>query len=177
MKFGNEVTYFYKTPSREKFNSILSFVENDFPRIKAKNERLNLSITTAAFLAAASNKYGWRITGSNKASMLGREILEGKSDFAKFVNDNNRVAPVKLDIWWSSFFATGDNRFLEKILQFAGEKMPERGNSQYGMIGSASWSFKSNCAQHDAVKSYARNCLTKKQYAEKTQYLTECINQ
>jgi hypothetical protein len=92
--------------------------------------------------------------------------------------DDSQVDPTKLDIWWTSFFATGDERFLKNIFQFAGiEVLNGKGDmARIPVIGAATWSFKANCRQHKKVLEFAKHKLDAGRLSEyQEKYIRECI--
>ena len=92
------------------------------------------------------------------------------------ISDDSLVDPGKLDIWWASFYATGDDVYLEKIFRYAGEDTNKKGKDIL-LYGAASWSFKANCRQHGKVKLFAEEKQKKGSYSEsKIKYLQECLS-
>ena len=85
--------------------------------------------------------------------------------------------PSKLDIWWSSFFATGDDVYLQKIMLYAGLDRNGKQINDLLVIGAATWSFKANCRQHIAVKSFAERCLGDSKYADRKAFLESCLKE
>jgi hypothetical protein len=172
-KFGDEMSYFYLAPTKERFNALQLRADqmyNDLQKTGSGAEML-----TAVFIAKVSMRHHWEINGNGKVSGVAKEIVQGNSNFAKYVNDDTKVDLHKLDIWWSSFFATGDNAYLKKILERA--KMPQPGEraADFMMPAMAAWSFKSNCKQHKAVATFAKNCLENSLFPTKKEFLKECV--
>jgi hypothetical protein len=54
-----------------------------------------------------------------------KEILDGVSELAKYVNDDSQIDPTKPDVWWASFFATGSPQYFEHLFHYAAQKLPE----------------------------------------------------
>ncbi len=172
-KFGKQMSYFYLNPTEK------SFIE--FQKRAARFERQLTSsknhtdIMVALMVARISEKHNWPIqdTFFSKQSL---EILQGKSKLAKFINDDSAVSPAKLDIWWASYFATGDDQYLHKILLYAGEEMPKGDTSKLLVTGAATWSFKSNCKQHKSVRDFALKMSKDNSLSpRKREYLLEVI--
>ena len=69
------------------------------------------------------------------------------------------VDVAKLDVRWANFFATGDEKYLPKILRRAKHPQPGERAADFMMPAMAAWSFESNCQQHRAVLAFARSCL------------------
>lgn len=87
------------------------------------------------------------------------------------------VTPAKLDFWWASYFATGEEQYFFKILKFAGEEKPKNDIAKLLIIGAATWSFKSNCKQHKSIRDFALKMNTNKELSEhKRKYLIESVN-
>jgi hypothetical protein len=125
-------------------------------------------------IAKISGKYHWEITGKSKISDAAREIVKGESPFAKYVHDESTIDTGKLDIWWASFFATGEKKYLRNILSCA--EPPKLDSSDVNLVtGTAAWSVKANCKQHKAVAAFVKECLDKNAFPEKTDFLKECL--
>src|SRR5438105_1694917 len=109
-KFVDEMTYFYLSPNKEEFDVLNSQADRYYDELQKPGGRAE--VLAGVFIAKASMKHRWRISGTGKASGIAKDIAEGRSNFAKYVNDDTKVDLHKLDIWWSSFFATGDTDYL-----------------------------------------------------------------
>jgi len=130
---------------------------------------------TAVIIAKISQRYHWDIIGKGKVSGMAREIAKGDSRLAKYVQDDQLVDLSKLDVWWSSFFATGETSYLTKILRYAEPLQPGKHAYDLAVAWAAAWSFKSNCQQHKAVAAFARKCLDTSAFPPKKNFLKECV--
>ncbi len=151
-KFGKQLSYFYLNPTQKNFIEFQKRAMNFEQQLKSSKNHADVMV--ALMVARISEKYNWSILDAffKKQSL---EILQGKSRLAKFINDDNIVNPAKLDLWWASYFATGDEKYLNKILLYAGEELPKGDTSKLLVIGAATWSFKSNCKQHKSIRDFA----------------------
>lgn len=168
-EFGNEVMYFYTQPTIEKFEKIQDVANSN--SIELESAKLLFAVEVARI----SEKNGWPI----KKGVFGDialQILNKESELNSYINDDNEVNPEKLDIWWSSFFGTGSEIYLDKIFKYAGEEMPKGDLDKLMVIGAATWSFKANSKQHEVVKEYVLKKLKEAVLdAKKVEYLRECI--
>jgi hypothetical protein len=171
-KFGDEMTYFYLAPSRDNFRHLQADADRLADYLPRSN---NVDLLAAVEIAAASEKYHWEISGRGRISHLAREIREGESQRARYVQNDLVIDVAKLDVWWADFFATGEEKYLAKILRQA--KHPQLGEraADFMMPAAAAWSFKANCRQHKAVLAFARRSLETNAFPEKKEFLKECI--
>ena len=171
--FGRQMPYFYLSPSKESFSE---FQQNaDKFRDKLKGAKNGADILVAVMIARISEAHGWQIA-EGAFSKRAKEIAEGKSRLAKYIRDDSQVDPAKIDVWWASFFATGDEQYLEKILRFAGLELPKGDIQRMLVIGAATWSFKANCRQHKRVLEFAKRQLRSSSAPERQRlFLKECI--
>lgn len=173
-KFGKQMSYFYLSPSRESFNAFQQKAEQYRAQLQSAGNGADLLV--AVMISKASKAHGWPI-GDGPLSKTAKEISEGKSDLARYVANDEQVDPTKLDIWWASFFATGDVRFLENIFQFAGREPPKGDVGELLVVGAATWSFKANCRQHQRVLQFAKQKLASPENADgKVSFLKECVS-
>jgi hypothetical protein len=45
------------------------------------------------------------------------------------------------------------------------------------IVGSATWSFSSNCKQHRSVREFAQRCLADPLYRSKKSFLQKCVDE
>ena len=174
-KFGAQLAYFYKNPSAKAFEKF----QKELPEFQDKLlKNPGTKILVAVFLSKVNEKYGFPILES-KFSEMAREIRDPDSKIGNFVRDDSKVNPTKLDIWWTSFSATGDTKYLDKIFAFVGEHSKAGKNiGKMMIIGAASWSFKANCHQHSKVMEYAKAKLQAGGLSpEKKKFLEQCVKQ
>jgi hypothetical protein len=172
-KFGKEMTYFYLTPSRSNYEHLQSEGDRLAGSLKTQG---NVALLAAVVIASASQKHHWEITGGGKISDLAREFVKGESKTARYVKDDAMVDVGKLDVWWADFFATGDTKYLGDILRYAKHPQPGEHAADFIMPAMAAWSFKSNCQQHKAVMSFAKQSLDSNAFPTKTEFLKECVS-
>jgi hypothetical protein len=171
-KFGGEMTYFYLAPLPENFHHLQAEADGSADSLSKSG---NVDLLAAVVIATAAEKHHWEITGSGQISRLAKELRVGKSRTAKYVGNDSIVDVGKLDVWWADFFATGDEKYLAKILRRAKHPQPGERAADFMMPAMAAWSFKSNCQQHKAVLAFARGCLQSNAYPEKKEFLKECV--
>jgi hypothetical protein len=133
-------------------------------------------LLAAVVIATAAEKHHSELTGSGRISYLAKELREGKLQTAKYVRDDALVDVAKLDVWWVDFFATGEEKYLERILRLAKHPQPGEHAADFIMPAMAAWSFKANCQQHKAVEAFARSCLDSDAFREKKEFLKECVH-
>lgn len=171
--FGNQMSYFYLTPSQESFDTFQEKADQFQNELESAGN--GADILVAVMIAKISGAHNWPI----RDSILGRkaqEILRGQSSLAIYVQDDSQVDPSKLDVWWASFFATGDENYLEKIFQYAGVELPKEDIGRMLIGGAATWSFKANCRQHKKVTEFARQKLNSLSTSKsQVKFLKECI--
>ena len=166
------LTYFYLHPSKKEFEGIQRQANASFDVLKRKEN--GASLLVAVGIARISQKNGWPLV-EGPLTDVAKAIVDGKSKLAKYVDDDSVVDPSKLDIWWVSFMATGDEKYLDKILKFAGKPMPKDNPNEMLVIGAASWSFKSNCCQHKKILEYTKKKLAGgKIKGEQAEFLKRC---
>jgi hypothetical protein len=172
-EFGQKMSYFYLKPTPEAFAAFQQDVDTFADTLASAGN--NADLLTAVMIARISEKHHWPVISKSSIGDKARTILEGKNPLAQYVLDDKQIDPSKLDIWWASFFATGDEAYLEKILVCAGTDSSKADPVLLLIYGSATWSFKANCKQHEAVRSFAQKQLDSKKYPLKAAYLEECI--
>ncbi|VGO16018.1 hypothetical protein PDESU_04608 [Pontiella desulfatans] len=180
-------TLFFTSPSRERFDELQQTAfEDEAEIVKTSNYK---GLLYAVQLARIAGKHGWPLRTDGELGKMAKEILDGKSVLARYVNDDKQVDVRKLDIWWTGYFATGDMKYLENLLgQTKGDgkdNIPiEDLHTLYAtskddyiqlcIVDLARWSFSSNCDQHEPVRAYAAKCLEVPEYASLREFLERC---
>lgn len=173
-KAGERASYFYLHPTKQEFEEL----GRNADRFAAAMEKLGnkSDVASAVELARISEKYGWDLTGKSKIADMARQIRSHRGQLANYVDDDQVVDPGKLDIWWTSFFATGDTKYLGKILTYAEYPLKRRKVDNDLLIAyAAAWSFKSNCGQHKAVAAFAKRCLKDDTFSSKKKFLEQSL--
>lgn len=170
--FDKQMGNFYLSPSQQKFEAFQIQADRFEEELCAKDNGSGLLVSV--MIAEISKKHSWPISGKGKISVTANEIVKGASDLAKYVEDDTQIDPGKLDIWWCSYFATGETKYLDKLLVYAGEELPEGDINKIMIVGAATWSFKSNCNQHESIKRYTLAQIENPEYAHKKSFLKEC---
>lgn len=170
--FGKQMGDFYLSPSQQKFESFQIQAGRFEEKLCAKDNGTGLLVSV--MIAEISKKHSWPISGEGKIATMASEIVKGESDLAKYVEDDKQIDPGKLDVWWCSYFATGETKYLDKLLAYAGEELPEGDINKMMIVGAATWSFKSNCNQHESIKRYTLAQIENPEYAHKKSFLKEC---
>ena len=172
------VTNFYQDPSESNFTSIQKAMVKFQDEIQERNRQNGIMNLSATFLSRASQENEFPLDGDGPIFELANEIINESdtNETAKFINDDSNLLPAKIDVWWVSFYATGDEKYLEQILTqtLANE---DEGGIKTVIANSARWSFKSNCKQHSKVHEFAKQASKDDQWNEFHDFLAECIEQ
>ena len=164
--FGEEMQCFYISPTQKKFEKLKEKATKFEKKLRKTNN--NADLLASMEFARISEKYGWKILDKSRIGKRAKEILEGNTDTAKFILDDDEFdLLLKFDLWWASFFATGEEVYLDKIFHYAncpaeGEFLDD--NIKKLFSTAAVWSFECNCNQHDAIKNYVSKSLKTEYY-------------
>src|SRR5688572_16752147 len=144
---GEQMMYFYSSASREEFEAIQRAMQSNLGEFE-KNTTGH-GMLAVVFLARASQKYGYELLDIGQLDDAAISLAKrADSPLARYVNDDTRVDPGKLDVWWISYFATGETSYLDKLLSWVREPESQAGAAQILVAGAASWSVEANCRQH-----------------------------
>jgi hypothetical protein len=156
----DRMTHFYVSPSQEEFEAIQLGIRADLNKFVAQANGADTLATV--FLARVHQEYGWPLLDLGTLTDRATSIVAGdRSSESKYIQDDSAIDPHKLDIWWISFFATGDTRYLGKLVAQLGDVDAQSGSSKILVTGEANSSFRSNCREHPAVLQYAKSLLAR----------------
>ncbi|HEY2387663.1 MAG TPA: hypothetical protein VGK30_11930 [Candidatus Binatia bacterium] len=92
--------------------------------------------------------------GEGGSTRVTRYVALVKSDVAPDLTTIEVRQPVELDMLWASFFATGDTRFLERIVHVIPPAMEP--GSTVPLPAGARWSLTANAVAHSTVLEFCR---------------------
>lgn len=163
---------FYLHPSQAEFAAIQEGIE------KNRADFAGHELVVATFLARVHAKHGWPLVELGDLSRDARAIAaRDSSDLSRYVHDDSQVDPAKLDVWWTSFFATGDTDYLERIIEQVGDLDAASGAGDLLVMGAANWSFTSNCRKHPTVLQYAQSVLEREVPVPNREKIREIVSE
>lgn len=173
-EFGKALNYFYLKPTQSDFETLQKDADTYLDKLTGAGNGADVLI--AVWVARISKKHGWPIVSKTSIGQQAKKIMEGKDTLARYVLDDKKVDASKLDIWWVSFLATGEESYLDNLLVYAGEEL-KKGDVELMVIqAAATWSFKSNCMAHESIRKYAEKKLKSGKYPAKKAFLEECLS-
>jgi hypothetical protein len=173
---AEQMTYFYLEPSEESFAAFQQGVATNFEKLSSGNP--GFTTLMSVFLGKVHEKHGWPLADIHDLDDQARAIANhDASELSRYVWDDTQVDPGKLDVWWASFFATGNTRYLENLIGQLGDLEAQRGAANIMVMGAANWSFNSNCRQHSAVLMYAKSVLRRNPPVPNHDALKEIVEQ
>ncbi len=161
-QLGKKMTFFYQHPKKSNFEYVQ---RNIVAMLKNKKDKRLLALLV--WVDKVSQTHGWKINENFYPEAM-KKLRNPQSELGQFVSDDRIINPTKLDVWWSSFFATGESRYVKKIFNQAqkleitketlGAKTTKTNQDVHNFLTSAAatWSFKSNCRQHQKIREFAR---------------------
>jgi hypothetical protein len=156
------MTRFYLTPTQGEFEAIQRGIKSHLKQFKAAEEENGTATLAEVFLARVNAKYHYPLLDIGNFDDMAKSIAaKDGTDFSNYVDDDTRVDPSKIDIWWISYFATTDPHYLENILAQVANVKTQSSVAQKMVAHAASWSLASNCEQHPAVLEYVRSVLAR----------------
>lgn len=141
----------------EIFKSNLEKVEDWIMRLSHYNGQERKVFMIALYYSDIDDKY--KFINKLVKTENGKRLLK-KMKSLKFVRivDMKGVSPAILDQHWAAFFASGDERHIEKVLEVLPYSKPK--NKSINLTGmSAKWSLTSNAVNHPRVLKFCRKKL------------------
>ncbi len=181
-ELGQRMMTFHTGPTKEKFDRIQELMKKHLSELEQRDSGTK-ALRTAVFLARIKLKYGWNLADIGHFDDLAQEVIAGKSELARYANDDHAVDPTKLDIWWWEYFATGDDKYLAQLLKQTGDLddlMATKGDldsfrHRVVLMSVANWSVKSNCSNAPSVLRFVKKAIDQEKDAGRHRFLEECI--
>jgi hypothetical protein len=144
---------FHRNPTEEEFRLIL----NSFARFDSNVMMRENASLMAAFVLFATERYGFSTDGVPSSQPLTRFRSADRLRFRTWLEDPG-TSPEKNDVWWMAYCCTGEDRWLDHLLEVASTDRTSTGGKAtvIDLAGSsAQWSYKSNTAQWEDVQRHA----------------------
>lgn len=144
---------FHRQPTQDEF----TILANSFARFEGDRQMRESASLMAAFIVFATERYGVSVDGVPDSQALTRFRTADRARFSGWLADGS-TSPQKNDVWWVAFFCTGEERWLDRLLEVAvGDGTHATGDpAVIDLAGrSARWSYKSNAAQWEEVQRHA----------------------
>lgn len=183
-EMSKKVSFFHENPTDENFQEIAKTIDRWKDELEGLDKRRGFQSILSTFVARVHEKYDYEIEGDNSINQLAKEILnpETKNEDAKFIQNDELITRQKLDLWWSSFYATGEDKYLQLLLARTGSKemiqeaQQANNTTLANIMGAASWSFASNLNQQEAVQNFAKAMLENEDMEAKHEFLKDCLD-
>lgn len=144
---------FHRQPTQDEFHLIL----NSFARFDGDPQIRDSASLMASFILFASDRYAFTVERAPESQALVRFRTADRVRFNAWLGDDS-TSPQKNDVWWMAYFATGEDRWLDRVLAVAtsAATQTEGKPAVIDLAGqTARWSYKSNAAQWSEVLSHA----------------------
>ncbi len=144
---------FHRQPGEEEFRVIL----NSFARFGGDPQVGDSASLMASFILFASDRYAFNVDGAPESEPLSRYRRADRVRFTTWLADDS-TSPQKNDVWWMAFFVTGEERWLDRLLDVASTDGTQADGKAtiIDLAGrTARWSYQSNAAQWSEVLSHA----------------------
>lgn len=143
---------------------IISFSEEPLLRNGSK-ENVSLGFFCGAF--SINDTVNWKeiinssVKNDESRELLHRALTCAMGDDTAYIKE---VTPEENDFYWSKFFATGDELYVNKIIDNLKYLKERKKLWVYAAAGSAQWSLASNSHQSEKVKSIIEQRIKKERY-------------
>ena len=132
---------FYENPSQEAFTEIVA-AQNDVMQWTRDNLPPD-SVEHMDRLFRTFVSFAWKKGGYAGSPFLEKEM----NGIVKSVSQGKIRTPDDLDALWAAFFATGEEKYLDRLTDATSVRNPL-------IAGAANWSLNANYRQRPAVKEY-----------------------
>lgn len=152
-ELSQRMSAFHRQPTQDEFLLIV----NSFARFDADQTMRQNASLMATFIIFTTERYGFMIDEAPESQALLRYRTADRATFTAWLDDSS-TSPQKNDVWWMAFFCTGEERWLDRLLEVASLDATSTDNksSVIDLAGStARWSYKANVAQWSEVLRHA----------------------
>lgn len=144
---------FHRQPTQDEFRLIL----NSFARFDGDPQIRDSASLMASFILFAGDRYAFTVDGAPESQPLARFRTADRVRFNAWLGDDS-TSPQKNDVWWMAYFCTGEDRWLDRLLEVASTDVTQTEDKPavIDLAGqTARWSYKSNAAQWSEVLQHA----------------------
>jgi hypothetical protein len=150
---SHHLSTFHRRATEDEFRLIL----NSFARFDSDQQMRQNASLMASFIVFATDRYAFTVEGVPGSEPLTRFRRADRLRFTTWLGDDS-TSPEKNDVWWMAFFCTGEERWLDRLLEVASTDQTKVADKTtvIDLAGSsARWSYKSNVAQWEEVHRHA----------------------
>ena len=173
-KIDDLLTTFYQKPTQAQMNQLTKSLSEHSDEISL---RTSLGLFSAIVMGYASQKNNLQINGQGEVFDAAKAIAadDESARLVQYLKNHGSVDQTRLDIWWYSFFATGDSQYLDRILEQTGDLFADefRGDARAALI--ANGSLMTHAAKHKAVAQYCEKALVKKALVKNQDHWRESL--
>lgn len=155
---GKDLLWLLSTFHRHPVQGVFDHVLSELQRQDSNPEMQANAGLMAAFLVLAVEHHGLSVDRAPESRPLKFFRTADRAAFHQWIDDQS-ASPQKNDAWWIAFFCTGDERYLDRLLQVASAPEPTADNDRLVIdlaVRTAKWSYQSNVAQWPEVERHAR---------------------
>jgi hypothetical protein len=173
-KINQRLTTFYQSPTQDYMDELSQVLVVHSDKVTLGNA---IGVFSAVVLGCGSRKFNLEIKQSGPVFDAAKEIAENneESPLVRMLNDNEKINRMRLDTWWYSFFATGDTRYLELLLQQTGNVLSDdfKGNAKAALMSNGS--FMNYAADHEKVAQFCRSSIDNNKGTWRESLLRTCV--
>jgi hypothetical protein len=141
------------------------------------SEESPASLLAAVFLARAHGRYGYPLLDMGTLDDRALDIWrKGRSSISRYVNDDSQVDERKLDVWWVSYFATGETTYLDRIMRWVGDPGSQADAARASLVGAANLTVAHNRMDLFPVYQYVDSILKRDPPVPNAQWIRRLVS-
>ena len=147
---SNKIMDFYISPSQQIYTEIIAAKDKAVQWTKENGPpggAESIERSSRVFTSIAWKKYGYVGSPYSEKEM---------NDTISYIQELNVTDPGELDAIWAAYFATGDEQYLDRLVNAADSR-------NTCVAGAAKWSLDANYHRRKAVRQYFNQRPEKKQ--------------
>jgi hypothetical protein len=152
-EFGYFTHTYYLQPQPELINSAITFIGSS-DIVSKPNAKAPLLMSFSCLFSnyGSPEKEKWKLTIKNIAEPAKSLLTQSINNSPSKLLEKTPASPAKNDMNWACFFATGDFKYLNSIIETLKHLDDREDINLFLTAASAKWSLSSNAKSHFKVK-------------------------
>lgn len=146
------LTYYYQSPMPELIGESIQYIGTNKILYEKNTQPPIVAFYCCIFTANKSKKDEWLSIVRKQDKVTKNLLLKVLFTQSKDLFKNIVISPTLNDMYWGAFFATGDIKFVDKIVDNMEYFNESKDFLLFSASASAKWSLASNARQHPIVR-------------------------
>ena len=169
------LTTFYQNPTQKNLESLSTLLQTNPEKTGMRSKA---GLYSAIVIGYGSKKYNLEIKGEGPVFDAAKAIAADQKEIklVQMLNDNSVKNRIRHDTWWYSFFATGENKYLELLFEHTDDFFDENFKGDPALTILANGNFMRYSKEHEKIAEFCKASIDEHKGTWKESLLRTCVS-